>query len=75
MNKNSKIEWCFALVNGRKGEIFFQQQANGKKKIIAHYYLKETDPIIKKMKTTINRETQELRVVYRNKKYRIIKDD
>lgn len=64
--------WCFAIVNNRLAEIYFDKKKNGKPKIWAHCYVKREEYETKQEQKWIEQDTQRVRVVYRNKKYKLV---
>ena len=63
--------WCFAKINGRPGEIYFDKNKKGKVKIIGHCCVKREEFKTKGELSDFDRETAKNRVVYRNKEYKI----
>ena len=63
--------WCFAIVNNRLAEIYFDKKKNGQIKICGHCYVKKEDYKTKQEQRWIARDTKKVRVVYRNKKYKL----
>ena len=64
--------WCFSKVNNRLAEIFFNEKKNGKIEIWGHCYVKREEYKTKKEKKWIDEDTKRFKVVYRNKKYKIV---
>lgn len=62
--------WSFAIVNNRLAEIFFERK-KGKIKFLGHCYVKESDYKTKREKEWIRKDTEKLRFVYRNRKYKL----
>lgn len=69
--KDKFMPWCFAIINGRLGEIYFDKKKNGQIKIQGHCYVKRED-FSKQEQKWIDGDTKKMRVVYRNKKYKLI---
>jgi len=63
--------WCFATINGRLGEIYFDKK-NGQAEISSHCYIKKEDFEIKEELHALDQESKKFKIVYRNKKYKII---
>ncbi len=59
--------WCFAIVNGRLGEIFFDV-GGGVKGIHGHCYINRDEYNIKERKE-IDADIKKHILIYRNKKY------
>lgn len=64
--------WCFAIVNNGLAEIYFDKKKNGQIKITGHCYIKKEDFKTKQEQRWIKQDTKRVRVVYRNKKYKLI---
>ena len=60
--------WCFGIVNGRLAAVFYGEN----KKIEAHCYVKKEDYKTKQEQKWIEKDTKRLRLVWRNKKYRVV---
>ena len=63
------MSWCFAYVNNKLAEIYFQKNKNGIK-LQGHCYVKKSDYETKKEQSWIEKDTTKFRFVYRNKKYK-----
>jgi hypothetical protein len=63
--------WCFAIVNNRLAEIYFDKKKNGQIKIWGHCYVKREDYKTKREQGWIAQDIKKVRVAYRNKKYRL----
>lgn len=64
--------WCFATINNRLAEIFFDKKKNGRTKIWGHCYVKKKEYKTKKEHKWIREDTKRMKVIYRNKKYNVI---
>ena len=64
--------WCFAIVNNRLAEIYFDEKKKGQIKISGHCYVKKEDFKTKREQKWITQDTGRIRVVYRNKKYKLV---
>ncbi len=62
--------WCFALVNGRLAEIFFDKKKDGRMKVRGHCYVKREEYTTKQEQKWITSDTKRTRLTWRNKKYR-----
>lgn len=67
------MPWCFGIVNNKLAEIYFEKK-NKKVKILGHCYVKESEYKTKKEKGWIRKDTQKVRVVYRDNKYKLLKE-
>jgi hypothetical protein len=63
-----KNGWCFATINGRLGEIFFET-AGGLSSIFAHCYVDRKEFKTKQEQEMIDTDIKRNRFTYRNKKY------
>lgn len=62
--------WCFAIVNGRLSEIFFDGRGNAKR-VWGHCYVHRNNYVTKQERNWIEQDTKRSRFVYRNKTYRV----
>ncbi len=62
--------WCFAIINGRLAEIFFEPRKIGEPKILGHAYVKREEYKTKKEQTYIREDTAKFRLSYRNGLYK-----
>jgi len=62
--------WCFAMVNNRLAEIYFDKKKNGQIKIDGHCYVKKEDFKTKKEQKWIKEDTARCRFSYRKRKYK-----
>lgn len=63
--------WCFAKVNNRVAEIYFEERKSGIK-ILGHCYVKPEKYKTKREQKWIDDDTPKFQFIYRNKKYRRI---
>lgn len=63
--------WSFGIVNNKLAEIFFEKNKE-RIKILGHCYVDEDEYKTKKEKRWIQEDTQKMRLVFRNKKYRFL---
>ncbi len=63
------MNWCFAIVNGRLAEIFFEKKKDTPI-INAHCYITEGEYKTKREKRQIKIDTSKYQFSYQNKKYR-----
>jgi len=66
------MSWCFAIVNNRLAEIYFEEKM-GKPKIIGYCYVKKEEYKTKREQKWIEEDTAKLRFVYRKGKYKRVK--
>ena len=69
------MSWCFAIINNRLGEIYFDNDKKGRANIYGHCYVREEEMKTKTKEElrAIKSDTAKGRIVYRNKKYKLIK--
>lgn len=65
------MSWCFAKVNNRLAEIFFDEGKNREPLIIGHCCVRKDEYKTKKEQKWINDDTKKVKIAYRNKKYRL----
>lgn len=61
--------WCFAIVNNKIAEIFFQRK-RGKLYLEAHCYVKESEYKTKREKLWIAKDSKKYKFTYRNGVYK-----
>lgn len=66
------MSWCFAIVNNRLAEIYFNETKNGKPEFLGHCYIKKDEFKTKKEQKLIIRDIEKVQLAYRNKKYKLI---
>jgi hypothetical protein len=66
------MNWCFATINNRLGEIYFEKKKTGRIKFLGHCYIKKEDFKIKKQRNVLEEDIKKFKIIYRNKKYRLI---
>ena len=68
------MNWCFAIVNGKLAEIFFERK-KGKSIISGHCYVKMDEYKTAQEKKWIIADTGKYKFVWRNNKYKRILTD
>ena len=63
------MSWCFALINGRLAEVFFDKEKSGPK-IFGHCYIRKEEYTTKRERKMIEKDTKRFQLSYRNKMYR-----
>lgn len=63
------MNWCFAKVNNRLVELFFEKK-NGKTIFIGHAYVKESEYKTKKEKNWIKKDSAKFQFIYRKGEYK-----
>lgn len=61
--------WCFALINKRLAEIFFEEK-NGEISMEGHCYVKASEYTTKTEKRQIKQDTVKHRFTYQNGRYK-----
>ena len=64
--------WCFAIVNGRLAEIWWQKKKSGDPKVVAHGYVERKWFKTKQELAMIKVDTERHRFSYRNQKYQLL---
>lgn len=64
--------WSFATINNKTGEIYFDKDKNGKIKFLNHCYVKREDFKNKQEQKCFNKDIRTTKIIYRNKKYRLV---
>ncbi len=67
------MDWCFATINNRLGEIYFKKKNNGQTKFLGHCYVKKEDFMTKEELIAFEKDTKKFKIVYKNKKYKLTK--
>ena len=67
------MSWCFAILNNRLVEVYFDKDKQNRVKIRGHCYVAKNEYKTKQEQKWIEIDTRKTRVVYRNKKYRLVK--
>ena len=65
------MSWCFAIVNNKLAEIYFDKK-NGQVEVWGHCYVKKEDYKTQEEQKWIKEDTRKIKVIYRNKKYKLI---
>ena len=55
------MSWCFAILNNRLAEIYFEEGKNNKLHIWGHCYVQEEEYITRKEQAWIKEDTESLR--------------
>ena len=63
------MNWCFALINNRLAEIYFDKTKGGKRKIHTHCYVRRNEFRTRHEQEMINADIKMVRLVYRDKQY------
>ena len=73
LKPSNVMGWCFAIVNNKLAEIYFNEKKNGRIKIWAHCFVANRDYKTKKEQQWIQEDTKRVRVTYRKKRYKLVK--
>ena len=66
------MNWCFAMINGRLAEVFFERKGE-EIKFLGHAHVKASEYKTQAEKKTIKDDTTKVRLSYRNGKYLKVK--
>ena len=61
--------WCFAIVNNRLAEIYFERVRNSNPEILGYCYVRKEDFRTKTEQRQIAKDSEHLKIIYRKKKY------
>ncbi len=67
------MNWCFAKINNRIGEIYFDRTKGGQARIFSHCFIERANFIAKEENEAFESDAKKFKVVYKNKKYTLIK--
>lgn len=62
------MSWCFAKVNNKLAEIYFEEK-RGKPKVLGHCYVKKAEFKTKRELKWIEEDTKKFQLIYKNGKY------
>lgn len=67
--------WKFAIINNRLGEIYYNVSKKGSIKFQGYCYVtaKEAAKMCNEERRCVGIDTQNSKIIYRNKKYKIVK--
>lgn len=65
------MNWCFAIINKRIGEIYFEKAKNGQTKFLGHCYVKKEDFQIPEECRALEQDIKKVRITYRNGEYKL----
>ncbi len=63
------MSWCFAIINNKLAEVYFEKK-NGEVKFLGHCYIKKSEYKSKKEKAWIEKDTTRVKLIYRNGVYK-----
>jgi hypothetical protein len=66
------MNWCFATINNKFGEIYFEKGKSGQIKFLGHCYFKKEDLKTKEERDALKEDIKKFRIIYRDRKYKII---
>lgn len=67
------MNWCFATINNKIGEIYFEKNKKGQTKLLGHCYVKREEFKSKQERKELEEDIKKFKIIYKNKKYKIIK--
>lgn len=62
------MDWCFAKVNNKLAEIYFEKK-RGKIKFLGHVYVQKKEYKTKNELRWIEEDIKKIKLLYKNKKY------
>ncbi|MFH1890545.1 MAG: hypothetical protein ABIJ91_03210 [Candidatus Kuenenbacteria bacterium] len=62
--------WCFAIINNKLAEIYFDKDKKGKPKFLGHCYVKKQEFKTKAEQKAIKEDIAKYQFVYRKGKYK-----
>jgi hypothetical protein len=66
------MSWCFAIINNKLAEIYFDRNKKGNPKFSGHCYIKKEDFKLKAEQKAIKEDTEKYQFVYRKGEYKRI---
>ncbi len=66
------MNWCFAIINNKLGEIYFERKKTGRIKFLGHCLVEREDFTVKQEQKCIDEDIKKVKIIYRNKNYKII---
>lgn len=66
------MSWCFAIVNNKLAEIYFDKTKGNRIKIWSHCYINKKDFKTKQEHKWIRDDIKRMKVIYRNKRYKLL---
>lgn len=66
------MHWCFAIINNRLAEIYFDRDKKGKPKFTGHCYVVKNDFKTKAEREAIREDVAKCKFTYRNGKYKAV---
>ena len=67
---NFNMNWCFAIINNRLAEIYFESKRKRNPKVIGHCYVKREEYRTKKEQKMIEEDIVRYKFSYRKKIYK-----
>lgn len=64
------MSWCFAIVNGRLTELYFEKTKGKRTRILGHCYVKKEEFSTKQEKRWIAKDIKRYQFSYKNDRYR-----
>lgn len=63
------MDWCFAVINNKLAEVYFEKKKNKKVKFLGHCYVKQEEYKTKTEQRWIKQDTEKFKFSYRNGEY------
>ncbi len=61
------MDWCFAIINGKLAEVYFEKKKNIK--FLGHCFVKKSEFLTKREQQQIKVDTKKVRLTYKDEKY------
>lgn len=68
------MNWCFAKINNKLAEIYFEK-IRGKVKFLGHCYVKKSEYKTKRELKWIDKDTKKFQLIYKSGKYQPSRTD
>lgn len=63
------MNWCFAKINGRLAELYFEKNKSAKPKILGHCYVNKSEYKTKTELRWIEQDSKHFNFLYKNSQY------
>jgi len=75
MIQKNNMNWSYAIINNRIGEIYFNKDKEGRMELYGHCYVTEEQKsqMCKEERKFMEENIKGGKIIYRNKKYKVIK--
>ena len=66
------MNWCFATINNRPGEIYFERIRSGQVKFLGYCYVKREDFTLKEERNAFDKDVKKFKIVCDDERYKIV---